>query len=277
MQLQRGFGVMLALALAACGGGEERVRRRDCEAVLAHLVVLEKGESDQPMCKYHPDCDGERADRFARSCTKVLTRDQADCYLVATTLDEADDCLRRDMFDDSLRTGRRAGSKASGKGGDDPWFGGGGGSPLSQLRRMRDDACACKDATCANEVQQRFTDWAAGPGSTLSGTAKPDEEVMELAMEASECMVKAMSMTSYDAGTGSTGMAACDEYVTLVDRLQLCDAYPYSSRVAAKDALEAMRASWSSYMSDYLKESTNDSCKMLVDSTRQTMQQMGCW
>ncbi len=274
MQLQRGFGVTLAiaLALAACSGDDDRVRRRDCDAVLAHLVVLEKGESDQPMCKYHPDCDGERADRYVRACTDVLTRAQADCYLRATTLDDADDCLRRDMFDDAIRTGQRAGSKSSGRGrsgGDDPWFGGGG-SPTSQMRRIRDAACACKDKDCSDAVQRRMEDWGR---DNASANPAPDDEVMKLAMEASECMVKVMSGTS-----GGTGMPDCDEYVKLVDELMLCDDYPYSAREATRESLESLRQSWGdpTYMSDSVKASTNDSCKMMADSTRQAMQAMGC-
>jgi hypothetical protein len=274
--------VFVVVTLAACGGDESRVRRRECDAVLAHLVVLERGEVDQPMCKYHPDCDGERADRYVKSCSKVLTRTQADCYLRATTLDGADECLPRHDFDDAIRTGQRS-DRARDPGDDDPWYGRGSDrSSLGQMRAIRDDACACKDYACAERMQKRFEEWARDNATT---STKPDDDLMKLAMEASECMSRAMS-GGYGGGLGygyydaapASGMPACDEYAALVDRIMLCDAYPQSARDAMRDGIEAMRAAWGdpAYMSSSTRDSTNESCRMMVDATKQAMQSMGC-
>lgn len=274
--------VISLVALVACSSEGGRVRKRECEAVLAHLTALERGETDQPMCKYHADCAGDEAAKFERNCTRVLTAAQADCYLLSTSLDDADDCLRRDVFDDELRTGHRAGGKGKTSSPDDPWSGSNDHSPLGEMRRIKDQACACKDKACADAVQERFMAWARDNASTSN-----DDQLSKLAMEASECMVKAMTDSngtynyygSYDAApAGATGMAACDEYIGLVDRLSYCSAYPQSSRDAIRDSIEAMRKGWGdpAYMSDYMRESTNESCRMMVESMRQTMSSLGC-
>lgn len=300
----RSVAVALVL-LSACGGGEDRARGRDCEAVLAHLVVLEKGELDQPMCKYHPSCDGERADRYDRTCPKVLTRKQASCYLRATNVDDADDCLDRDSFDDAIRTGRR--SKRGG-GGDDPWTGSGSKTMLGQMEDLRDDACACKDKACADAVQKDFEEWARRNASATTSTDPAiTERITKLAMEFTECTIKVTTDSygygggygygygypdagvpdantyykdpfNFRGGAGSTGMPACDEYFELIDDLTSCSAYPASARDAMRDAADQMRKGWGdpSAMSDYMKQSTNDTCRAMVDSTRQYMRDLGC-
>ena len=101
---------MLALlaTLGACDDGPgDRPARHDCEAVLAHLLVLEDG-ADLTMCKYHPSCDGSERKRFMAMCPKVLTRREARCYQRATSLAHADLCLPRADLDARIQGGGAA-------------------------------------------------------------------------------------------------------------------------------------------------------------------------
>jgi hypothetical protein len=106
--------VVLALAAIAAGCDAEasdRPSRHDCEAVLAHLIVLEQPAVDpwgapvETLCKYHPSCDGSERKRFMAMCPRVLSRRELRCYQRATSLAHADQCLPRAELDRRVQTG----------------------------------------------------------------------------------------------------------------------------------------------------------------------------
>jgi hypothetical protein len=106
--MRRLAGLVVA-SLAACTGDDGGVSRAECEAVIAHLVVLERadGLADGPMCKYHSSCDGRARRQFLDMCPRVLTSREARCYQRATTTRSADDCLPRELLDVRIATGER--------------------------------------------------------------------------------------------------------------------------------------------------------------------------
>jgi hypothetical protein len=150
----------LAVVLAGCADDRAGTSRRDCEAVLAHLVVLE-GDSTPILCRFHPDCGGDEEDKFLDRCPSVLSRRELGCYQRATTIGAADSCLDRVELAARIDTGVVEESERS--------YGGGGGfqdglswhrSPeeeaLASFRRLRDDACDCRDRACAERVEEKF-------------------------------------------------------------------------------------------------------------------------
>ena len=148
----------LVLVLGACDGARLQPTADDCQAVLAHLVVLE-ADSTPVMCKYHPNCSGEDDDHFLSACPKVLTRQEQLCYQHATTIVEADACLEREVLAKRIDTGEVEELITYGATGWDDGlyldF-----SPearaLAELRTFRDDACQCGDRTCADRVSDRL-------------------------------------------------------------------------------------------------------------------------
>lgn len=125
--------VVLALSGCADDGDRDRPSRHDCEAVLAHLIVLETpavdawGSPVKTLCKYHPSCDGSERKRFVQMCPKVLSRREVRCYQRATSLNLADACLPRSELDARIMTGESGGEQSNGGGAGPAWLGLGGG------------------------------------------------------------------------------------------------------------------------------------------------------
>lgn len=144
--------VIAALAtVAACGKpAPQGVTRADCEHVLAHLVVLEQDEATRPISKYHPS-GGDGKEAFLGKCPRALSMKEVDCYLRATSLASADDCLHRTELDQRI-------------GGAVAKPGGGLGEPprgrldeaVAKLSALRDRTCACQDLACAEAVQREL-------------------------------------------------------------------------------------------------------------------------
>ena len=65
-------------------------------------------------------------------------------------------------------------------------------APIEELRVLKQHACACTNADCANAVQQDFEAWAMKYADTKGSQAQA-EAAHKLAEEISECMVKAMT------------------------------------------------------------------------------------
>jgi hypothetical protein len=63
---------------------------------------------------------------------------------------------------------------------------------LKELEALKKDACACKDADCANKVQTKFEEWAKKHSDTKGSQSQADK-AGKIAEEISECMVKAMT------------------------------------------------------------------------------------
>jgi hypothetical protein len=116
------------------------------------------------------------------------------------TIDEMDDYLRRQdecretSCDEALRaeakgvlvsvpTLTQTASAFAEQGGD--------GDALDELREIKDHACVCANAACAEQVQLEFEVWAQRWADT-EGTHVEAEAAGAIAEEISECMVKAM-------------------------------------------------------------------------------------
>jgi hypothetical protein len=63
---------------------------------------------------------------------------------------------------------------------------------LKELEALKKDACACKDADCANKVQEKFETWAKKHADTKGSQSQADK-AGKIAEEISECMMKAMT------------------------------------------------------------------------------------
>lgn len=160
---------LLLLAITGCADEPgDRPSRHDCEAVLAHLIVLETPAVDpwgmpvKTLCKYHPSCDGSERKRFMQMCPKVLSRRELRCYQRATSLNLADACLPRSELDARIMTGD-AGRGGQSYGGP-AWLGLGGADHRGAPAPVPDDLVFA------------FPDDTAAPPS-LSGIPECDEYI----------------------------------------------------------------------------------------------------
>jgi hypothetical protein len=157
------------LALVGCADeASDRPSRHDCEAVLAHLIVLETPAVDpwgmpvKTLCKYHPSCDGAERKRFMQMCPKVLSRRELRCYQRATSLSLADACLPRSELDARIMTGDA--SRGGQSYGGPAWLGLGGDDHRGAPAPVPDDLVfAFPDDT--------------GPPPSLSGIPECDEYI----------------------------------------------------------------------------------------------------
>jgi len=180
--------IALALLVPACAVERAGPSRQDCEAVLAHLVVLESA-TIPVMCRFHAGCGGDEEDLFLQRCPAVLSRRELGCYQRATSIDAADACLARDALAARIDTGvveaRDHGDDAEGWH-DDAWAWNR--SPeeqaLAGLRDLRDDACRCHDRACAERVEQRFMTlvehWESRHGKPSESLEREGERIYSL-------------------------------------------------------------------------------------------------
>jgi hypothetical protein len=63
---------------------------------------------------------------------------------------------------------------------------------LKELRELETASCACRDAACANHVQEAFEEWAKRYADTKGSQAEADQ-AGAIAERISECMMKAMT------------------------------------------------------------------------------------
>ena len=299
----RGFA-LLAVALAACSGeGDNGVSRQDCEAVIAHLVVLEKlgNEPHGPMCKYHLACDGGDRHRWMDVCPRVLTRKEQRCYQRATSLSSADDCLARSDLDERIQAGTQFGGDSYG---GSKWLGVGGGPAatpeeraLRDLDDLKDDACKCRDADCATKVEDRFQDIAGRLGN-LDRTPGLRDRAQQVAEAAMKCL--AAAVTGPDAGApynpygtytyndpwapapdagvaGSTGLPSCDAYIAGMEAYMNCPAMSYG-RDSIQQSIDYMRQSYAAYTgySADVRAQADQSCKTALDTLRSSAASLGC-
>src|SRR5262249_28190096 len=112
------------------------------------------------------DCGATSKDAKA-DCDKLITDDQ------------------RKKLDPDMSAAMAGAMAASGSGS-------GSSDPLAELATIKDHACACKDADCANKVQEEFEAWAK-TYADVKGSADEADRAGKLAESISECMVSAMS------------------------------------------------------------------------------------
>ena len=238
--MTRRSSVLVALALAGCADeGDDRPTRHDCEAVLAHLIVLETpavdawGSPVKTLCKYHPSCDGSERRRFMQMCPKVLSRRELRCYQRATSLDLADACLPRSELDERIMTGQGGG----GRGGQS--YGGGEGPSWLGL---------------------------GGGGTRTPPVPVPDD------------LVFAFPDDDFGAPPSVSGIPECDEYIAVMERYVMCDQIPHGMRDSTRDSIRDMTEAWKSMagMDDETRRMAGDACRQAVDSIRQAADSMGC-
>ncbi len=149
--------VAVAVALAGCADPGSGATRKDCEAVLAHLVVLES-DTTPVVCRFHHACGGDDEAKFLAACPEVLSRRELGCYQRATTVAAADACLDRVALAARIDTGVVEPT-------DDyegwTWEQSPVRRALGKLRILKDEACGCRDAACADRVEQRFQQLSA--------------------------------------------------------------------------------------------------------------------
>jgi hypothetical protein len=63
---------------------------------------------------------------------------------------------------------------------------------LKELETLKKDACACKDADCANKVETKFEDWMKKNEDT-KGSQSQAEKAGKLAGDIQECIAKALA------------------------------------------------------------------------------------
>ncbi len=204
--------VIAALAtVAACGKpAPQGVTRADCEHVLAHLVVLEKDEATRPISKYHPS-GGDGKEAFLGKCPKALSMKEVDCYLRATSLASADDCLHRTELDQRI-------------GGAVAKPGGGLGEPprgrvdeaVAKLSALRDRTCACPDLACAEAVQRELE-----PLEREYADVKDDPALEARAKPVFEALVACHDRLEANQAPSTTSQAI-DELRALRDRACAC-------------------------------------------------------
>jgi hypothetical protein len=235
--MRRG-SALLVFALAGCADeGSDRPTRHDCEAVLAHLIVLETSAVDawgmpaKTMCKYHPSCDGSERKRFVQMCPKVLSRRELRCYQRATSLNLADACLPRTELDARIMTGQSGGGGGHGYGGGGgpAWLGLGGGGG-GQAAPVPDDLVFA------------FPDDGFGAPPSVSGIPECDEYI-----------------------------ALMERYV-MCD--QIPHSMRDSTRDSIRDMTDAWKSM--AGMDDETRRMAGDACRQAVTSIRSAADSMGC-
>jgi hypothetical protein len=300
--------VALVLAIAGCGGDADRLDRRTCDAVLAHLVVLEQRAEGPggPLCKYHPSCGGTAQRQWQARCPIVVSRGTARCYQGATSLTSADDCLPRAELDDRIQ----AATGGDLYGGDEPppWMAGAIRGPtdraLDELGRLRRDACGCGDRACADEVTERLDAWTMRYRH-LDRSARDQERASVVNAALGACLRAARDGDPPDAipytpppdaaprvdpwrtrpdaavtGGFAIGLPECDALVAAWESYMTCDKVPASMRDSLADAYEEMRRTWTSLdvatMPQPSRDAMADGCKQTADGLRQGLDALGC-
>ena len=177
----------------------------------------------------------------------------------------------------------------------------------SEIKAMRDDMCACKDAKCVDEVSKKYAKAAEGGGKEAK---EPSEEDMKMAKEMSECMQKAMTGGGGDmkggdmkggdgdkkpegdkkpddkggaaaGGDADTGVKECDEVVATYAKYFDCDKFKAGGEAAVKaghDSLEAMKKGWGDLKSapQAQKDAMATGCKSALDGLKTSAKAMGC-
>ena len=80
-----------------------------------------------------------------------------------------------------------------------------------------------------------------------------------------------------DGSDRSTGIAACNDYLVIVERFGACDKVPRAAKDAVGQSLDAMRASWvMAGDDDASREAVEMGCAAAGDALRQMLVSSGC-
>jgi hypothetical protein len=140
--------------VTACGA-DAGPTRADCADFLDHARDLGRLAS----------MDDEE---FVARCPAIVTRKQVRCGLAADDVEAFDRCL-----DVETLVGKTPQDRA-----------------MSELARLHDDACACKTAACAVQVERDFDAWVKR-NTDLKGSERQAKHASKLTSELSDCIVKA--------------------------------------------------------------------------------------
>lgn len=153
---------------------------------------------------------------------------------------------------------------------------------LTDLRTLRDDACACKDPRCSYRVLAElfaYTDERKDMRDTQASVQLVDE--LEKCLDTAS-RAEPIALVAVDAGArrppAYTGMPACDEYLDLVERYLECDQFPQAAKDSTRQATDQMRQAWRDManMPPDVRRTAEDACKQATDAMRQAGQAMGC-
>ena len=112
-------------------------------------------------------------------------------------------------------------------------------------------------------------------GCGTSETAKSDNRTTANTATTTTKTETTTSTTSAPSG-GVTGVAACDEYLTKVEKFLNNPNVPQASRDAYKQSLEQNRTAWKQAASTPQgKASLETSCKAALDAIKPTLEQYG--
>jgi hypothetical protein len=86
----------------------------------------------------------------------------------------------------------------------------------------------------------------------------------------------AQSVAPKENPVGSTGIAACDQYVALVEKLMTCPKFPADGKAGMKESLDAMKQGITPAMPEDAKAATMDACKTAIGAIRDTAKTIDC-
>jgi len=265
----------IVAGLAGCEPGRAAVSRGDCEAVLAHLVALERDVSEPAVCKYHGKCEGSEEARYLEQCPRVLSRREVGCYQRATSLRAAEACLPLVALAARIDTGQRGEAEDDdARDGGAAWIRPGDRAALMlrELEQIRDATCACTDATCRVEAQDRMDRWMSG-FATLQNDQTSTEIAMKLFRDTEACRTGGGGL---DAGvTGA--LPSCQVYILLIEKMSTCSGIPQSSRDSLLTSLPQLRDAYdATNMSADVQQQIDASCAQGLDSLRDQLRTLGC-
>jgi hypothetical protein len=171
------------------------------------------------------------------------------------------------------------------------------GDEVTEMGKMEDAMCACKDSRCVDQVQRDFKDFIAREGQRYGGDARPPKQILKMAEHMSECASRAYEGgKSAAGGTGldhtagewhpaqdtggaiDTGVPECDVYLKLFDRYMACDKIPQATKDASKEAIEAQKEGYASLKDAPAdaKKAAADGCRQASDALKQAASALGC-
>jgi hypothetical protein len=157
----------------------------------------------------------------------------------------------------------------------------------SELDAIRAEACACKDAACADAQLAKLQAFA-DKYKDMQG-AKSDARIQGIAEELTRCIT-----TAKTAGTTPTvptqptqptpptepgkGLPECEAYAKAAERFIKCTKVPKQSRDAVQTAVDTMRKNWGdpATMSPDMKKSAAETCVTLEKSMKDAAKAIGC-
>ena len=168
---------------------------------------------------------------------------------------------------------------------------GGAGEAMAKMSDFKDQMCKCKDAACAQKVNEDMTKWTNDTTKDNKDMKMTDEEnnkAKAIGEEMGKCMqalngagTMAGSAAMAGSAEGSAAMAGsgtpptgagagelpaeCNDYKAAVQKLAGCDKMPQAARDALKNAFDQASATWANLPAES-KAGLASSCKAGADA-----------